>query len=138
MVKYVLLGELILFETGDDSKQFKVIERIVHPKYHIDSKDHNIALLKIEGPVSFSDHIRPLCLSDIDTAEYSWPALITGWCRNIRDKSKKTLLQKVPFELVTNEDCTAVYQPSRKIDYETQLCAGRTDERKDACQVFGI
>lgn len=66
-VRYILLGELVTNESNDGSepKQFNVIDRIIHPNYKKTLKYHDIALLKINGPVRFSDYIRPICLPDL-------------------------------------------------------------------------
>lgn len=60
---------------------FRRVSRIIlHPNYDSDSSNNDIALLRLSSAVTFTDHIRPVCLaatnSVFNSGTESW---VTGW-----------------------------------------------------------
>lgn len=53
---------------------------IKHPGYNSDGVDNDIALIHLDTPVTFTDYILPVCLSDsnsiFNNGTTSW---VTGW-----------------------------------------------------------
>ncbi|XP_055327030.1 venom protease-like [Sitodiplosis mosellana] len=138
---HVLLGDLNYGSDNDDAqpRQFIIIERIKHPDFKLPSKYNDIALLRINGPVQFSNYIRPACLPQTKSID-SHHVIASGWGRVNYSSTPSEQLQKVVLELFTQRECNQTYsneigrQLSRGIDVETQLCAGSHDSRKDTCQ----
>lgn len=137
----MLLGEFILgSDTDDQSKQFDVIDTIRHPDFKSPIKYNDIALIKLNESVKFSQYIRPICLPDSNTIE-TGRAIATGWGKLNYTGKTADVLQKVVLEIFTNEECNEKYRPhinrhiSRGILNETQVCAGSHEKRKDTCQV---
>lgn len=58
----------------------RVVMIIRHPDYESGTNDNDVALLKLDSPVPFTDFIRPVCLSAegsvFHTGTHSW---VTGW-----------------------------------------------------------
>ena len=50
-----------------------------HPGYNKIAFNNDIALLKLAKPVTFTNKIKPACLSDVDLAQPTSDAYITGW-----------------------------------------------------------
>lgn len=140
-----MLGELNHGSESDDAQphQFTIVERIKHPNFKLPSKYNDIALVKINGPVQFSNYIRPACLPQTKSID-SRHIIASGWGRLNYGSAQSDLLQKVVLEIFTQDECNSTYsneigrQLNRGIDEETQLCAGSHVERKDTCQVSDI
>lgn len=136
------MGDLNYASESDDAqpRTFTIVERKKHPLFKLPSKYNDIALVKINGPVSFNNYIRPACLPQskaIDTMK----AIATGWGKLSHNQATSDHLQKVVLELFTQYECNQSYafeisrQLNRGIVEETQFCAGSHFERKDTCQV---
>lgn len=138
--QYVRLGELIISSTTDDSRpiDLNIIERILHHDYKIPSKYNDIALLKLEHPVTFSQYVRPACLAETFDIP-SKTVIATGWGRTEYAEMTSDHLQKVVLDQIVQPSCNASYAPHlsrnlrRGIVEETQFCAGSKLHR-DTCQ----
>jgi len=74
------LGELDYLSETDDArpKDYKIVQRIIHPNYKSTSSYHDIALFRLEKDVEFSPFVRPICLNTDNMLRP--PAIIaTGW-----------------------------------------------------------
>lgn len=139
--KHVLLGELD-YSVDDDSARpivFTVAERIKYPSYSTKFKYDDIALLRLDGNLTFNEYIRPACLP-----EFSFTGILataTGWGQIGYHGPASTYLQKVDISLYAHQDCNQVYQRfndrhiNRGIINETQLCAVSYVGNGDTCQV---
>ncbi|KAJ3641626.1 hypothetical protein Zmor_028122 [Zophobas morio] len=137
----VRLGELDLQSVSDDAnpQDFGISGKIVHPNYHPPSQYNDIALLKLDRQVQFSDYIAPICLQvnrNLPNANF----IATGWGRTELGGSQSDILMKVDLEYFPNEVCQRNYDDvaleslSRGIVDDTQICAGSRQEEKDTCQ----
>lgn len=134
------LGELTISTDEDDAQPIdvKIIERIRHPDYKIPSKYNDIALLKLEHPIEFSQYVRPACLAE----SFNIPTervIATGWGRTEYAETTSDRLQKVLLDVIAQPICNASYAPhlSRNLRKgvvdETQFCAGSMIHQ-DTCQ----
>ncbi|XP_039483791.1 serine protease grass isoform X3 [Drosophila santomea] len=53
--------------------------KILHPQFDMSNYKHDIALLRMNQEVPFSDHIRPICLSINQPLERVQSYTLTGW-----------------------------------------------------------
>ncbi|EDW92318.2 coagulation factor IX [Drosophila yakuba] len=53
--------------------------KILHPQFDMSNYKHDIALLRMKQEVHFSDHIRPICLSNNQILEGVQSYTLTGW-----------------------------------------------------------
>jgi len=122
-------------------KVLEVSEYILHPKYDygIDRGEpptYDIALLKLETPLDFTDHISPVCLPQ---EQDGLPAdntatFITGWGRTVNSDQAGVSpnLQQVSVPLVSKEKCKAFLFNK---DYsKTIICVGVEQGGKTSCQ----
>ena len=81
--KWVRVGELNFKITTDDAmpQTRSIAKMIKHPKYKRIFKYHDIALLKLDSPVTFNAYARPACLSLVPSYpdDYRISAVATGW-----------------------------------------------------------
>lgn len=141
-IQYVRLGDLDFKSETEDAqvRQFNVTESFLHPEYKDRSFYNDIALLKIDRTVDFSDYIRPACLPHQDT-EISDRVIVTGWGQtSTSSREQPSTLQKVQLKLVPLGVCNETYSESRRqlqngLSEETQLCAGSNKGERDTCPV---
>lgn len=120
--KYVRLGDLALDSQDDDAHvvQLKIIDTIQPPEFKLLTIYQDIALLKLEHPVTFNQYIRPACLPEYPTPQTDVP-LETGW------KSGNKLRKKT-IDILSYQECNAIYTNENisalvTIDEEKHLCA---------------
>ncbi|KAJ8405960.1 hypothetical protein AAFF_G00308480 [Aldrovandia affinis] len=86
----VIAGEHDVLVAEDTEEQVAVAEVIVHERYNVTTGDSDIALLRLQGGMSFSPHVVPVCLpqSDFSRRELAavrfstlsgWGGRTTGW-----------------------------------------------------------
>ncbi|XDA88826.1 hypothetical protein R6Z07F_018455 [Ovis aries] len=136
----VQVGQLRLY---DPDQLMKVTEVIPHPDYdHLLSAKGgaDIALLRLETPVTLSPHVQVVSLPPaslrVPERKMCW---VTGW-GDIRlggPLRPPHHLQEVEVPVVGNEDCNRHYQntsadAARQIIKDDMLCAG--SEGRDSCQ----
>ncbi|KAI1241472.1 hypothetical protein IHE44_0004945 [Lamprotornis superbus] len=71
----ILNQDEMLFRSG-----YRVQQIISHPDYDTDSKDNDVALMKLETPLSFTETVKPVCLPNpgmmFQPNQQCW---ISGW-----------------------------------------------------------
>lgn len=102
---YSLLTSQIRIRVGEYdfssvSEQYPYVERgvarkAVHPKYNFFTYEYDLALVKLEAPVSFAPHIAPICLPASDDLLVGENATVTGWGRLSEGGVLPSILQEV-------------------------------------------
>uniref|UniRef100_A0A8C0XLS5 Peptidase S1 domain-containing protein n=1 Tax=Castor canadensis TaxID=51338 RepID=A0A8C0XLS5_CASCN len=138
----VKLGAYQLDTFSQDAVVHTVAQVISHPSYRQEGSQGDIALLRLSSPVTFSRHIRPICLP---AANASFPngfhCFVTGWGHVAHSVSLQTprQLQQLEVPLISRETCSCLYNIGAKPEephvlQQDMLCAGYVEGRKDACQ----
>ncbi|XP_075949020.1 chymotrypsin-like protease CTRL-1 [Anarhichas minor] len=113
-----------------------VSQIIVHPDYNTPLLNNDIALMKLQSPVIFTDYIRPVCLaSNSSQFHTSTPCWATGWGRLGRDEPLIAFdsLQEVQIPIIGEKQCSCNYRPVADANItDEMICAGQ--ENKGACQ----
>lgn len=134
IAKYVRFGDL----DSAQSHTFNIIEKFVYPLYKAPSFYHDIALLKIDGPIEFNEYIRPACIADANTM-IAKRVISTGWGSTSYRGDIHSHLQKVQLNVSSYAECNTEYAErsavERGIVNETQICAGSAAGERDGCQV---
>ncbi|KAI1883223.1 hypothetical protein AGOR_G00243010 [Albula goreensis] len=133
----VRLGDYERFRFEGSEVIKPVQEAIVHPDYDTNTVNNDIALLRLQSAVHYTDYIVPVCLPDRTLAERvlhrnGTKAVVTGWGKTDELTPEKTsALRFITIPVVDHELCAEVMQ-----DKVTQnmLCAGHIGGRKDACE----
>ncbi|XP_054422117.1 coagulation factor XI [Pteronotus mesoamericanus] len=126
-------GILNQLEIKEDTSFFGVKEIIIHDQYKTAESGYDVALLKLQTAMNYTDLQRPICLpSQGDRDVIYTDCWVTGWgYRKFRDKIQNTL-QKVKVPLVTNKECQAGYEGQRITS--KMICAGYQEGGKEACK----
>ncbi|XP_014641768.1 PREDICTED: plasma kallikrein [Ceratotherium simum simum] len=126
-------GILHLSEITKETPFSQIKEIIIHPNYKISEVNHDIALIKLEAPLNYTEFQKPICLPfKDDTNTIYTHCWVTGWGFTKEKGEIQNTLQKVNIPLVTNEECQ-----ERLRDHEItnqMICAGHKEGGKDACK----
>ena len=77
--------QLGVFNRGDTQEPGEVLalveETVVNDNFDPNTLEYDIAMVKLAGPVQFTDHISPICLphSDAGVINSEHLAWVTGW-----------------------------------------------------------
>ena len=137
---------------------YKVQRMKIHEDYNGKLKyqdlEHDVALLKLDRPVTFAPNIIPICIPEQDQDFGGESAWATGWGSTIAYDSRENyqlfnypdILREVNIKLKTTETCMEDIQKEPYISYKERngtaapwrikelfLCAEMLDER-DTCR----
>ncbi|KAG8544063.1 hypothetical protein GDO81_023139 [Engystomops pustulosus] len=116
----------------------------IHPIYQRPGSSGDIALIKLQNPVQYSDYVMPIC---VPTQDVEFPSdlncFVTGWGSiksGVSLPSPQTL-QKVQLPIIDRGACDSLYHTNNPtaaanatlIQWD-MICAGFKDGQKDACQ----
>ncbi|KAM4632441.1 transmembrane protease serine 9-like [Discoglossus pictus] len=116
---------------------------IIHPQFTGSGSIGDIALVKLDRPVTYSDYILPVC---VPTPSLTFPegmnCWVTGWgdIQQDVDLSYPKTLQEVMLPIISTSTCDQMYHlnsgfsNSVAIIKSGQICAGYKEGQKDSCQ----
>ncbi|XP_060636572.2 serine protease 27-like [Anolis sagrei] len=141
------LGEYELPRPFPSMVSASVSQIIVHPYYAGSGLSADIALMKLEEPVQFSQTIMPICLpnsSDSDRFSSGMTCSTTGWGVFIEGQELVArTLQETEIQIVDIEECNEKFQNQSSpfavpenytLIYKDMICAGDPEGKKDSCQ----
>uniref|UniRef100_A0A3B4YIU3 Coagulation factor IX n=1 Tax=Seriola lalandi dorsalis TaxID=1841481 RepID=A0A3B4YIU3_SERLL len=130
-------GEHNVYIKEGTEQDHEVLEQHLHPRYNVSVSlyNHDIALLYLKTPITFSTTVRPICIGPKAFTEAlvknSSPATVTGWGRTRFLGSTASTLQKVEVPFTDRTECKE--SSSARIT-PFMFCAGYNNVDKDACQ----
>ncbi|XP_068973410.1 venom protease isoform X1 [Bombus flavifrons] len=108
--------------------------KLIHPDYNYPQHHDDIAILKLERDVSFSEYIRPICLPIEESLRNNnfvgYNPFVAGWGRLRYRGPLSDILMEVQVPVVSNAVCKKAYSDGS----DTIICAGYTAGGKDSCQ----
>uniref|UniRef100_A0A8C6I703 Coagulation factor XI n=1 Tax=Mus spicilegus TaxID=10103 RepID=A0A8C6I703_MUSSI len=120
-------------EINEGTAFFRVQEMIIHDQYTTAESGYDIALLKLESAMNYTDFQRPICLpSKGDRNAVHTECWVTGWGYTELRGEVQSTLQKAKVPLVSNEECQTRYR-RHKITNK-MICAGYKEGGKDTCK----
>ncbi|KAK9509570.1 hypothetical protein O3M35_006858 [Rhynocoris fuscipes] len=138
--KWVKLGDLDLNSTTDDARPQikKIAEIIVHPEYKQPEMYNDLALVKLDSPVSFNEYVTPICLHTAVDVPVKW-SRVTGWGVVGSDSVPSSFLMVSDIPLVNDTECSRSYEKiprglPRGIDNDRMVCAGDLKGGEEICQ----
>jgi len=131
-VKYVKLGMNNRLQADDKVFTYGVEEIIVHSEYTARTYNNDIALLKLNGTVKFTEFLYPACLPTSQPENER--AIVTGFGKIGRFEPNSDKLMKVIVEKFTQSDCQNILR-TIKIDGNSMICYGNKMHQGEACQV---
>uniref|UniRef100_A0A8C1GRH6 Zgc:171592 n=1 Tax=Cyprinus carpio TaxID=7962 RepID=A0A8C1GRH6_CYPCA len=124
---YLLKSQLYLLT---DYPSCMYMQVITHPLYNRVTFNHDIALLKLSSPVTFTPSISPVCLASSDTSILPGTrCFTTGWGQTATTTSP-LILQQTGVPIISPAVCRQIWGQSRITD--AMICAGASGS--SACQ----
>uniref|UniRef100_A0A670ZTN6 Peptidase S1 domain-containing protein n=1 Tax=Pseudonaja textilis TaxID=8673 RepID=A0A670ZTN6_PSETE len=120
------------FSVKLSSIQVKAI--IIHSHFKKETYENDIALFKLQKPITFNDYIQPICLLPSplflgnDTLCY-----ITGWGSAHEKGGKKNILQEAQVDIIPQNICNR-YDWYGGVVTTNMFCAGSENGAVDSCQ----
>uniref|UniRef100_A0A3Q1FQT0 Serine protease 27-like n=1 Tax=Acanthochromis polyacanthus TaxID=80966 RepID=A0A3Q1FQT0_9TELE len=113
-----------------------VVQITMHPNYNDTLYNNDIALMKVNSAINFTNFIRPICLAS-NTSQFFNATLCwaTGWGNLAKDEPlpASSALQEVQVPIIGLKQCTCNYMPSpNAVITDLMICAGQ--ENKGVCQ----
>nr|XP_045618584.1 serine protease filzig-like [Procambarus clarkii] len=134
----VVLGE---YDLSDDYEPKQVVQRnvkrvIVHRGYVAKTFDNDLALLEMERPVTFEEHIVPICMPQGNEDFVGKMGYVTGWGRLSYGGPVPTQLNEVELPIITNSECQHWFTEAGHIKNIKPefFCAGYKLGKKDSCE----
>ncbi|KAL6476704.1 hypothetical protein MHYP_G00152030 [Metynnis hypsauchen] len=131
----VYLGMQALSSSNPNSVSRSVSQVIVHPNYSTPTHDNDIALLRLNSSVTFTNYITPVCLAAAGSTFFNGTLTwVTGWGNIASGVSLPSpgTLQEVQVPIVGNRKCNCLYGVGQITD--NMVCAGLLAGGKDSCQ----
>lgn len=125
----ILSQSLMLYQSGYHAE--KVIS---HPNYDSKTKNNDIALIKLQTPLTFNDRVRPVCLPNPGLMlEPEQPCWISGWGATYEKGKTSDLLNAAMVPLIESWKCNTKYIYNNLIT-PSMICAGYLQGTIDSCQ----
>lgn len=146
------IGESLAAGEKYPSQTYKVQAMVVHPRFQFSpaADRFDVAVLKLQTPVSYLSHIAPICLPQVGRdPETGTVAYAAGWGAIIPDdqlgplaflvpkeQKRPKVLQVVDVPLIDNRECEAWHSRAGITVrlYPEMLCAGYRTGGKDSCK----
>nr|XP_051693970.1 transmembrane protease serine 2 isoform X1 [Oryctolagus cuniculus] len=107
---------------------------ISHPNYDSKTKNNDIALIKLQTPLTFNDRVRPVCLPNPGLMlEPEQPCWISGWGATYEKGKTSDLLNAAMVPLIESWKCNSKYVYNNLIT-PSMICAGYLQGTIDSCQ----
>ncbi|KYQ48699.1 Serine proteinase stubble [Trachymyrmex zeteki] len=109
---------------------------IVNRGYDPATFENDVALLELESPVQFDEHIVPICMPEDGVDFTGRMATVTGWGRLKYNGGVPSVLQEVQVPIMENSVCQEMFQTADhvKLILDSFLCAGYANGQKDSCE----
>lgn len=110
------------------------VKIIMHENYSPETMENDIALIKLDSPVEYSDYIVPVCIP-VDSSSYAnLEAIATGFGLTSENGQTSRYLLQVNLKWLTDEICEKKANTGSANFKNVCICAGETGGNKDTCQ----
>ncbi|KAM4619777.1 transmembrane protease serine 2 [Polymixia lowei] len=111
------------------------VSRIIsHENYDTDTQDNDIALMRLETPLTFSRTVKPVCLPNVGVnLSPERQAWITGWGTLFSQGISPDTLRQAPVTIYSRDTCNERNVLNGRVT-ESMVCAGKLLGGVDSCQ----
>ncbi|KAJ8945719.1 hypothetical protein NQ314_009081 [Rhamnusium bicolor] len=126
----IIAGILSLNDDNPERQEVLAKYVLIHPQYQGGVNPHDIAIVKLANPLSFSSSVGPALLPAIDY-HVSGEAIVTGWgsIGGSETPIMPSTLQLAPTPIINATACktaldTLLNNAPHPLDLETNICTG--------------
>lgn len=113
---------------------YRVEKVISHPNYDSNTKNNDIALMKLQAPLTFTDKVKPVCLPNPGLMlEPTQPCWISGWGATYEKGKTSDVLNAAMVPLIEPWRCNNRYVYNNLVT-PAMICAGYLQGTVDSCQ----
>ncbi|XP_047652969.1 transmembrane protease serine 2 isoform X5 [Phacochoerus africanus] len=113
---------------------YRVAKVISHPNYDPKTKNNDIALMKLQTPMTFNDKVKPVCLPNpgmmLEPTQSCW---ISGWGATYEKGKTSEVLNAAMVRLIEPWSCNSK-QVYNNLITPAMICAGYLQGSVDSCQ----
>ncbi|XP_033742586.1 trypsin-like [Pecten maximus] len=114
---------------------------LLHPSFKLETLDNDIALVRLDRPIVFNEHVKQVCLIGRD-AKGEDSCIITGWGRQKQPVAEPgglpkldpsawpNILKQAVIPVIDQTDCSDLYKDKLT---SHMICAGYLDGSVDTC-----
>ncbi|CAL1295658.1 unnamed protein product [Larinioides sclopetarius] len=123
----------------DPNEQIRFVERIIiYPDvtddelidFQLEDLTHDIALIKLNAPVEFSEKVKPACIPEQSyQLKTGTKCMATGW-GTTRGTGQSHVLKEVDLWIEAASTCEGEFGP---INDKTMICVSNRDGQQDVC-----
>nr|XP_023414879.1 LOW QUALITY PROTEIN: transmembrane protease serine 2 [Loxodonta africana] len=111
------------------------VEKVIsHPNYDSKTKNNDVALMKLQAPLTFNDRVSPVCLPNpglmLEPTQTCW---ISGWGATQEKGKTSNELNAAKVPLIETWICNNRYIYNDLVT-PTMICAGYLEGNIDSCQ----
>ncbi|XP_066565823.1 coagulation factor IX isoform X2 [Amia ocellicauda] len=132
---HVTLGNYDKFVRNQDEQKIAVQALVVHPHYHADTYDSDIALLLLARPAMLGPYTSPICLPNGNLARLLLQddvmGTVSGWGSTRHLGPSSRFLRKVRLPVVNQQKCMS---STAQVVTDNMFCAGYADVARDSCK----
>ncbi|XP_039207963.1 transmembrane protease serine 12-like isoform X2 [Crotalus tigris] len=116
------------------TKESQIKAIIIHSHFKKETYENDIALFKLQNPITFNDYIQPICLlpSHLFLGNDT-PCYITGWGSAHEEGEKIYILQEAQVDIIPQNICNRYDWYGGAITMN-MFCAGSEGGAVDSCQ----
>uniref|UniRef100_A0A670JF83 Acrosin n=1 Tax=Podarcis muralis TaxID=64176 RepID=A0A670JF83_PODMU len=134
----IVVGATDLSKLPDDVQIRSVHKVLLHQDYNPRTEANDIALIKLEKPVTFSDYVQPACLPPVTMgSDTSFSDChISGWgttSQNSERLGTSDILQEAKINILDTKKCNSSQWYNGAMSPHT-ICAGYEEGGIDSCQ----
>lgn len=124
---YAYLGDHNIIRQ-DGETIIKIEDFIQHPLY-ARNEEYDIALLRLDTPVEFTDKIQPVCLPGGTYTDIGAQGIVTGWGVTSENGATSNTLQQTTITSMNPSNCRSL------VNSDVSICAGENTQLiHDSCQ----
>ncbi|XP_076330438.1 proclotting enzyme-like isoform X3 [Tachypleus tridentatus] len=133
----ISLGEHNIYSDNDGASpiNFTVKAVFYHKKFNSSTFENDIAILKLDGTVSFTDKIHPICLPYTMFRNENLVlkvAYVAGWGKTETEEQPSPVLREIGIPIWEQSHCRQAYKKYLNVTNE-QMCAGYGDGKRNTC-----
>ncbi|XP_031619926.1 transmembrane protease serine 9-like [Contarinia nasturtii] len=128
----IILGDHDQTVISDADAKMRAVSAVIkHRYFDSNTYNHDIALLKLRKPITYSKNIMPVCLPEDDFDPAGKTGIAVGWGRTSEGGALPSVVQHVEVPILSLNQCRNMKYRSSRIT-PNMVCAGKG--KQDSCQ----